>query len=71
MVMGGLAEEMLVDFLAGEPHFLECWPLAITEAASNQPKVQAFLARVREEATTIDLDAMRQEAARLIMEVQR
>lgn len=34
-------------------------------------KVQAFLARVREEATTIDLDAMRQEAARLIMEAQR
>ena len=23
MVMGGLAEEMLVDFLAGEPHFLD------------------------------------------------
>lgn len=50
MVMGGLAEEMLVDFSS---------------------KVQAFLARVREEATTIDLDAMRQEAARLIMEAQR
>ncbi len=63
-----------VDTLSYEGHaagIVDVRYLTTLEQYADQPKVQAFLARVREEATTIDLDAMRQEAARLIMEAQR
>jgi len=43
MVMGGLAEEMLVDFLAGEPHFLDhLYP--IWEALPLEARGQVVLA---------------------------
>jgi hypothetical protein len=44
--------------------------LTTLEACPQTPKVKEFLERVKAEADTIDLDGMRQEAARLIAEVQ-